>query len=410
VAVNIGDPGQILIQGFQTGLSVKRNIEETAKLIREREEAEASQRAIADAFAKRKKIDEELAFSEASAKDKVGRLGDGHQVSDADLNTAIREYHEKAIARAQHYSEIAEDLFATGLPTAIETGKQLHAQAVLFAQGLEAHVNNQQQSADVRRGQDVEAGTRIATQAMSDAATGERQTAADKAAMERTQAQNQSQERIQASQNTTQLKIHGVDPNDPITRLKQMTAKVEAVAALEGAGLTEDQINRGVGGGFNAAEFKKQWQGMSDEKVAQVKQSQQRIKRLEERRDKGEDVGDLITAEKEELAALLKEEDQLMDTEIRSRQYRRNTPLARRVAAGLVSAERSAEKGSLGFFKGANELLQSLAEVTGARAEDLVPPPNPSAREFDAPPKGSDTQVIYPDKDGTYSDGRGSNY
>jgi hypothetical protein len=319
------NPAETAALGFQTGLNIRRNIEETAKLVREREEHEASQLAIQKAFKKRQEVDAGAAMNEADFTDKADRADAGYDVSDTDLKYSFKKLMDSGPARAKRYAEIADELIGSGYKEAIEVGMKLAQESQVMAAGLAAHAHNMETAANTRRGQDVTAGTQVATQAMGDAARLQQQEASDAAAMARQQAGDAAAGERNQAQIASNEKIHGKSP------LSLMKERIETISALQGAGIPDTKIDAmlaDIGPGLTTADLRDQWQGMSDELRAQVKEVESDIKRLQDRAEAGDDVGDLISSAIEEQGQLRKQADEIMASKYRQSAYRRNTPLA----------------------------------------------------------------------------------
>lgn len=120
-----GDYGNIVIQGFKTGLDMRRNWEETAQLIHDREEKAQAEALLKQAAEKYKERESRVLVKKSKAEELRRLRQAGKPISEQDIAAAISDVEAESIGALQYQADIATELMGSGNKLAMEYGQNI---------------------------------------------------------------------------------------------------------------------------------------------------------------------------------------------------------------------------------------------------------------------------------------------
>jgi len=119
------NPAETFGRGFDRGLGIRRNLEETAKLIREREEQEQSQALMKQVSAQQKELNDRLVQKREKLFNLLNKQESGQNVDHTEVALTQKELFELTSQSFQVKQNMADQLLQSGLPTAMGWGRDI---------------------------------------------------------------------------------------------------------------------------------------------------------------------------------------------------------------------------------------------------------------------------------------------
>lgn len=334
--------GALFLQGWDRGIGLRRNIEETYALIEERE-----MRKQADAlYAEQMKGLEQQQANTVLARDRAEALEAdmeaGLPVSDAEINRARLEVFNNSIKMLEASQASAIKLGQSGNRYAVEFGQKMLEQSMTgFAQISQAVSAQQQLQAQERmadkgeagldRRQSVELGARKdmqQTEIEAEAAQGaaNRRTQMGIAGMEaglksRELTQRAFQHEDEMGLRDRQMKLAEDEARNPVKQVENIVRIGNGISALRGQGLSDQAIDKMLPEGVSVADYENKYSQLSEGVAAKIQDLEKYKARLEKRAERGEKVEGPLRRTQEQISYLERLDDMRRDAELEWEQF-----------------------------------------------------------------------------------------
>lgn len=408
-----------LSQGWDRGISMRRSIEETAKLVREREQQEEAQKLIKDAADEMQAAKDDMTYKQGHAESLLERSEDGHPVPEPDQKSAFRDFNKSAFGLIDRMYKMGERLAGSGNAMAMKHGMDMIQQSAVLATNLEAEAKRRQEAADAvaergtrkdmnaddnatilektdrdnvaasERVDRSEEGANFRAQLSADTelqATGMRESGANYRTNREVGAR-EKHDRDDLAEQTRQFNALRSDRksenNTPDKQFERTLKIAEGVASLEGLGWSDEQINKHLKGS-KVEDFRARYSKMSEGIRTKLTKNEQYLKRLQERAENGENVKDQVTKAQANIKRLRREEDRLQDAEMRADEIGGDRSLANSIGRGFIS-----------FMGGVSKVLEAPEDAfLGAVEASVEGIESSRGNEVDIDIKGSATRKL----------------
>lgn len=353
------NPGEILISGFNAGLGIRRNIEETAKLVREREMNEQADQLWKEAMAANQQITDKLLSKQTELTKILDTQRAGGPVDRTRIGVLNQEIGRMAEENIALMQQQAVRLMQSGNPVAMERAQTILASAVDIQGKIAAqqqHVfdrnaeeeNNQanrnsaegiaaanrqsaekiaageQAGATQRTGMQIDSAERINTQdnatsrANTQTASDTQVTVAGMGIDDARKAREQQDAQFQA-----ELKFRRSQVETPAKKMSDLLEVHKYMRAFKELGYSNEEINKmpGIPKGFTAEQFEATYSAVSEDLAKEMQDTEALVSKLQKRLDKGDKVGPQLQRAQEYLKQLQVYEDQKTDAEIEASQF-----------------------------------------------------------------------------------------
>jgi hypothetical protein len=360
------DLGSLFLGGFRAGQQVGRNIEETRKLVEERETRKAHKAEMEELNTRMGKIDEMgLAAKEAyEAKLELFAKGDP-SVTDQDVADANADVLKAGARMYEQKMDLLSPAIMNGNPHAAKFAEILSQRYEASHRRYEQHLASEREE---RRVTEMETAGRSARQLAGQRAglqerefglrekLGVKSMEADEERL-RQGRERISQEDVRLGQAGERLQMERAqwDALGPKRQRTALEDSIGFVRALDAMGMSEDQIAQEVElpRGWSVADLMEKYKGRTEEDKARLTDVERRIKKLEAKKEAGEPYDRKRLQQYRQLQLELEEiDDERFSREEEMRQWKADRSTAVRAAdkfkAGLATAG-SAVGGALAF-------------------------------------------------------------